>query len=66
MDLSEEGRDGGGEGVEREVGLDSVVSSNGEGLTLLDVLGADFESEGNSLDGEEEKEGREEGDGRFS
>jgi len=66
LDLSEEGRDGGGEGVEREVGLDSVVSSNGEGLTLLDVLGADFESEGNSLDGEEEKEGREEGDGRFS
>ena len=52
LNLSEEGGDGGGESVEREIGLDSVVSSNGEGLTLLDVLGSDFESEGDSLDEE--------------
>lgn len=49
----EQSGDGGGDVGERKVGLLRVVSSDGEGLILLQVLGSDLETKRDTLRGEE-------------
>jgi hypothetical protein len=49
LDRVEEVRDGGGHAVEREGRLGASVPPHGDGVRLLDVLGAELEPDGDAL-----------------